>query len=49
MTGATQAFLSTAGLFGLSFLAIFVLWIADRLRSDFLKEAIARTYTTRTR
>jgi len=32
MSGAAQAFLMTAGLFALSFLAIFAIWYADRLR-----------------
>jgi hypothetical protein len=32
MTSAAQALLMTAGLFGLSFLAIFALWYAERLR-----------------
>lgn len=32
MTSAMQAFLMTAGLFALSFLAIFAVWYADRLR-----------------
>jgi hypothetical protein len=32
MTDAAQAFLMTAGLFGLSFFAIFALWYAERLR-----------------
>jgi hypothetical protein len=36
MTSAVQAFLLTAGLFGLSFFAIFAFWFADRLRSNFL-------------
>jgi hypothetical protein len=36
MSSATQAFLLTAGLFTLSFVAIFVMWFADRLRSDYL-------------
>jgi hypothetical protein len=32
MTSAMQAFLLTAGLFGLSFLGIFFFWFAERLR-----------------
>jgi hypothetical protein len=32
MTSAAQAFLLTAGLFGLSFFTIFALWYAERLR-----------------
>jgi uncharacterized membrane protein len=32
MSNAMQALLMTVGLFGLSFLAIFVIWYADRLR-----------------
>jgi hypothetical protein len=32
MTSAAQAFLLTAGLFGLSFFAIFAIWYAERLR-----------------
>jgi hypothetical protein len=32
MTNAAQALLMTAGLFGLSFFAIFALWYAERLR-----------------
>jgi hypothetical protein len=32
MTNAGQAFLMTAGLFGLSFFAIFAFWFAERLR-----------------
>jgi hypothetical protein len=32
MTSAAQALLLTAGLFGLSFFAIFALWYAERLR-----------------
>jgi hypothetical protein len=32
MTNAAQAFLLTAGLFGLSFFTIFALWYAERLR-----------------
>jgi hypothetical protein len=32
MTNAAQAFLLTAGLFGLSFFAIFAIWYAERLR-----------------
>jgi hypothetical protein len=36
MSNAMQAFLLTAGLFTLSFVAIFVMWFADRLRSDYL-------------
>jgi hypothetical protein len=36
MASATQAFLLTAELFGLSFAAIFVFWLAERLRSNFL-------------
>jgi hypothetical protein len=35
MTSAAQAFLFTGGLFCLSFAAIFVIWFADRLRSNF--------------
>jgi hypothetical protein len=33
MTNAGQAFLMTAGLFGLSFFAIFAFWFAERLRA----------------
>jgi hypothetical protein len=36
MTSAAQAFLFTAELFALSFLAIFLIWLADRLWSGFL-------------
>jgi hypothetical protein len=36
MTPAAQAFLLTGELFCLSFAAIFVVWFADRLRSNFL-------------
>jgi hypothetical protein len=32
MTDATQALLLTAGLFGLSFFAIFAIWYVERLR-----------------
>ena len=32
MSNAMQALLMTAGLFGLSFFAIFTIWYADRLR-----------------
>jgi hypothetical protein len=32
MTSAMEALLMTAGLFGLSFFAIFVIWFAERLR-----------------
>jgi hypothetical protein len=32
MTSAAQAFLLTAGLFGLSFFTISALWYAERLR-----------------
>jgi hypothetical protein len=32
MTNAMQALLLTAGLFGLSFFAIFAVWYAERLR-----------------
>jgi len=32
MTSAAQAFLLTAGLFGLSFFTIFAIWYAERLR-----------------
>jgi hypothetical protein len=32
MTDTAQAFLMTAGLFGLSFFAIFAMWYAERLR-----------------
>jgi hypothetical protein len=32
MTSAAQALLLTAGLFGLSFFAIFAVWYAERLR-----------------
>jgi uncharacterized membrane protein len=32
MTSAAQALLLTAGLFGLSFFAIFAFWYAERLR-----------------
>ena len=32
MTNAAQAFLLTAGLFGLSFFAIFAIWYAEQLR-----------------
>jgi hypothetical protein len=32
MTSAMQAFLLTAGLFGLSFFGIFFFWFAERLR-----------------
>jgi hypothetical protein len=32
MTSAAQAFLMTAGIFALSFVAIFAVWYADRLR-----------------
>jgi hypothetical protein len=32
MSNAMQALLMTAGLFGLSFFAIFAIWYADRLR-----------------
>lgn len=32
MSSATQALLMTAGLFGLSFFAIFAIWYAERLR-----------------
>jgi hypothetical protein len=32
MTNAGQAFLMTAGLFGLSFFAIFAFWLAEKLR-----------------
>jgi hypothetical protein len=32
MTSAIQAFLLTAGLFGLSFFAIFAIWYVERLR-----------------
>jgi hypothetical protein len=32
MTDVAQAFLLTAGLFGLSFFAIFAFWYAERLR-----------------
>jgi hypothetical protein len=32
MTSAVQALLLTAGLFGLSFFAIFAIWYAERLR-----------------
>ena len=32
MTDPTQALLMTAGLFGLSFFAIFAVWYAERLR-----------------
>jgi hypothetical protein len=35
MTTAGQAFLLTGELFSLSFAAIFVIWFADRLRSNF--------------
>ena len=35
MTVAGQAFLMTSGLFVLSFAAIFVIWFADRMRSNF--------------
>jgi hypothetical protein len=35
MTVHEQAYLLTAELFALSFAAIFVLWFADRLRSNF--------------
>jgi hypothetical protein len=35
MTSAAQAFLLTGALFCLSFAAIFVMWFADRLRSNF--------------
>jgi hypothetical protein len=33
MTNAGQALLMTAGFFGLSFFAIFVVWFAERLRT----------------
>jgi hypothetical protein len=36
MTNAMQAFLFTGELFCLSFAAIFLFWLADRLRSGFL-------------
>jgi hypothetical protein len=36
MTTAAQAFLLIGGLFCLSFAAIYVLWFAERLRSNFL-------------
>jgi hypothetical protein len=32
MSSAAQAFLLTAGLFGLSFFAIFAIWYVERLR-----------------
>jgi hypothetical protein len=34
MTNAAQAFLMVAGIFGLSFLAIFALWLAEKLRAS---------------
>jgi hypothetical protein len=36
MSNATQAFLFTGEIFALSFVAIFLFWLADRLRSGFL-------------
>jgi hypothetical protein len=36
MTTAAQAFLLIGGLFCLTFAAIYVFWLADRLRSNFL-------------
>ena len=36
MTTAANALLWTTGFFCLSFAAIFVVWIADRARSNFL-------------
>ena len=36
MTMAMQAFLFSGGIFCLAFAAIFLFWIADRLRSGFL-------------
>jgi len=36
MSNASQAFLFTGEVFALSFAAIFVFWLADRLRSGFL-------------
>jgi hypothetical protein len=34
MTNAAQAFLMVGGIFGLSFLAIFALWFAEKLRGS---------------
>ena len=36
MTMAMQAFLFSAEIFCLAFVAIFLFWVADRLRSGFL-------------
>jgi hypothetical protein len=36
MSNATQAFLFSGEVFVLSFVAIFLFWLADRLRSGFL-------------
>ena len=38
MSTATQAFLFTGEIFVLSFVAIFLFWLADRLRSGFLEK-----------
>jgi hypothetical protein len=36
MSNTTQAFLLTGEVFALSFVAIFLFWFADRLRTGFL-------------
>jgi hypothetical protein len=36
MSNAGNALLWTVGLFGLSFAMIFVVWVADRMRRNFL-------------
>jgi uncharacterized membrane protein len=38
MTNAGQAFLMTAGIFGLSFFAIFAFWFAEKLRVGRLRK-----------